>query len=207
MSLQGYLDVIIGSRDSIKVLRTLVRYRGKVFTVRELARYSGISHPQVSKVLKNLEKKGIVRLQPVGRAYLVILNEENYMFRSVLEPLVRAEENTLNALVTEIQPFFQREGIISVAIFGSVAKGSDTERSDVDVLIIAEDREAAIDSVTRASPVAIKKFGVGLSPLIMSRLEFIKGQNRDLLDSILESYRMVWGKDLKDLTWIVKTRD
>ncbi len=204
MSLHDYLDVTIGGRASIKILRTLVRYKGKVFTVRELARNSGVSHPEVSKVLKNLERRGVVRLQPVGRAYQVILNEESYVFRSALEPLIKAEENTLNALVSEIQPFFKKRGIISVAIFGSVAKGLDTEASDVDILIIAEDREAANDSVARASAAAISKFGVGLSPLIMCRLEFIKSQNRDLLKSILSSYRMVWGKDLKGSIGIVE---
>src|SRR6267143_2005010 len=82
VALHDYVDEVLGSKASIRTIRTLVHYRGKIFTVRELARTSGLSHTEVSQVVKDLEKKGIVRLQPVGRAYQVILNDESYTLKS-----------------------------------------------------------------------------------------------------------------------------
>ena len=69
VALHNYTIDILGSKANFRVLKTLLRYRGKIFTIRELARTAGLSHPETSKVLKTLEKRGVVRLQPIGRAY------------------------------------------------------------------------------------------------------------------------------------------
>jgi DNA-binding MarR family transcriptional regulator len=199
MALHNYLDEVLGSKAAIRVLRTLVRYKGKVFTVRELARTAGLSHPEVSLVVKDLESKGVVRLQPVGRAYKVSLNEESYLLKSIVEPMVRAEENTLDSLVSTLRSFFKDKGVTSVAIFGSVAKGLETKASDIDLLIIADERESANDCAARASTAIFAKFGLGLSPLIMNRTQFTREHGRNFAKSALGSYRLVWGMDLKEL--------
>lgn len=205
MALHDYLDEVLGSKASIRVLKTLVRYKGKVFTVRELARTSKVSHPEVSLVVKNLERRGIVKMQPVGRAYQVILNGESYTLKSIVEPMIKAEENTLNSLISTIRQFFKENGATSVAIFGSAAKGLETKASDVDLLIIAEDREYANDCAAKASPATLARFGLGLSPLIMSRAVFVRKHDGNFAKSVLESYKLVWGKDLKELIGNVKT--
>ena len=94
VALHDYAADILGSKTSIRVLRTLARYGGKVFTVRELSAAAGVSHPQASAVLKELERRGVVRLQPVGKAYQVSLNKESYIVNSLIEPLFAAEKNT-----------------------------------------------------------------------------------------------------------------
>jgi DNA-binding MarR family transcriptional regulator len=204
MALHDYLDEILGSKATIRVLRTLVRYKGKVFTVRELARTAGLSHPEVSLVVKDLERKGVVRLQPVGRAYKVSLNEESYLLKSIVEPMVKAEENTLDSLVSTIRPFFKDKGVTSVAIFGSAAKGLETKASDIDLLVIADERESANDCAARASTATLAKFGLGLSPLIMNRAQFARKGGRNLAKSVLDSCRLVWGKDLRELVGSVE---
>ena len=55
VALHDYVDEVLGSKASIRTLRTLVRYRGKIFTVRELARTSGLSHTEVSQVVSQWE--------------------------------------------------------------------------------------------------------------------------------------------------------
>src|SRR3990170_2678010 len=107
VALHNYTIDILGSKANFRVLKTLLRYRGKIFTIRELARTAGLSHPETSKVLKTLEKRGVVRLQPIGRAYQVSLNEESYILKSMIEPLFRAEENTLSSLLSTIKSFFK----------------------------------------------------------------------------------------------------
>lgn len=66
-------------------------------------------------------------------------------------------------------------------------------------MVIAEDRELANEKVADASAAAISKFGVGLSPLIMDETSFTSKKNEDLVKSILESYKMVRGKDLREV--------
>jgi len=197
MALHDYVDEIVGGKASIRVLKTLVRYRGKVFTIRELARTSGLSHPEVSLVVRELERKGVVRLQPIGRAHQVTLNEESYILKSIVEPLIAAETNTLKALVSTVGPFFKDKRISSVAIFGSVARGLEKRISDVDLLVISSDKDLANESAARATTATISKFGLGLSPLVMEEAHFRQGG--DLVESILESYTMICGRDLREI--------
>ena len=199
MELHNYVSQILANKVTIAVLKTLLRYKGKIFTVRELARTCGFSHPEVSSVLKKLESSGIVKLQPVGRAYQITLNEESYILKSVIEPLFAAEEETVNSLISTIKPVFRNKKIISVAIFGSVAKGLEKKTSDVDVLIIAEDKEIANECVAEASNITSSKFGTALSPLIMDKQKFMRKRNEQLVKSILGSYMLVYGKDLREM--------
>ena len=199
MALRDYTTEVLGSKASLRVLKTLLRYSGKIFTIRELARNAGISHPETSKVVRELEKRGVVNLQPVGRAHLVTLNEKSYILKSVVAPVFRAEKSTVSSLISTIKPYFKDKRISSVAIFGSVARGLEKDTSDIDLLVIADDKEFANERISRASLAAVSKFGFALSPLIMSRTRFIRERNKDLEKSILESYTTVCGKDLREV--------
>lgn len=204
MLLHNYVGEILASKVTIAILKTLLQYKGKIFTVRELARTCGFSHPEVSMVLKQLESSGIVKLQPIGRAYQITLNEESYILKSIIEPLFAAEQETLNSFISTIKPFFRNRKIVAVAIFGSVAKGMERKTSDVDLLVIAEDSEIANECIAEASIVTSSKFGAALSSLIMSKQKFIRKRKQTLIKSILESYMMVYGKDLREMVGIGK---
>jgi predicted nucleotidyltransferase len=199
MALHDYVAEIFGSKANVCVLRTLVRYRGKVFTVRELAKTAGLSHPQASKVLKGLESRGVVRLQPVGRAYQVSLNDESYVLKSVIEPVFAAEGDTVDSLASTIRPFFEDERIVSVAIFGSVARGLERETSDIDLLIVADDRDLANERAAAATVAALSAFGHALSPLVLDRERFAKDSDGELERSILAHYTLVCGRDPKEI--------
>ena len=199
MAFHDYLGEVLGSKASIRVLKTLVRYEGKVFTIRELARTAGLSHPEVALVVRNLEKRGVVRLQPVGRAQQVILNEESYVLNSIVRPAIEAEEGTIAAVISTIKPFFNDGSIKSVAIFGSSAKGLEGNQSDIDIFIVANDRERANERIADANGESVSRFGFGLSPMIMSESTFARKKEEDFGKSILQSYRMVTGKDLKEI--------
>jgi len=199
VALHDYAADILGSKTSIRVLRTLARYEGKVFTVRELSAAAGVSHPQASAVLKELEKRGVVRLQPVGRAYQVSLNKESYIVNSLIEPLFAAEKNTVDSLVSAIAPFFDDPRIISAAIFGSVARGDEGRASDVDLLIISDDREFANECAAKAMAATLSRFGYEVSPLIVEKRKFLQDQDADLGKSILERYILLRGRDLRKM--------
>jgi predicted nucleotidyltransferase len=205
MALHDYVTEILGSKANVRVLRALLRYRGKVFTVRELARAADFSHPQASKVLRGLESRGVVKLQPVGRAYQVTLNDESYVLKSVIEPLFAAERDTVDSLASTIRPFFEDEGIVSVAIFGSVARGLERATSDIDLLIVADDKELANERAAAASVAALSAFGHALSPLILHTERFAKDGGRQLERSILAHYTLVRGIDPKEIIASGKT--
>ena len=157
----------------------------------------------VSKVIKELEAASVVKLQPIGKAYQIMLNEESYILRSIIEPAFKAEQETVNELISTIRPFFVNKKILSAAIFGSVARGQEKRSSDVDLLVVAEDKEIANESVAEASTVALSTFGTALSPLIMNKDQLVSRRNKKLVKSILESYLLVYGKNPDDLATFI----
>lgn len=205
MALREYTTETLGNKSAIRILKTLLRYKGKIFTIRELARTAELSHPEASKVVKKLEKRGVLKIQYVGKAHQVSLNEDSYALKSIIAPAFEAEENTLGALVSTIRPFFNDKRISAVAIFGSVAKGLEKENSDIDLLVITEDEEFANTCISRANSETISKFGFAISPLIMNKEHFVRKRNSHLEKSILESYTTVSGRDLSEFLQDVKT--
>lgn len=204
MSLHDYVADLASGKTSLRLIKTLLNYRGKVFTIRGLARTAGVSHPEASKILKKYEKRAAVRLQPIGRAQQVSLNEGSYVLRSVLEPLFKAEKETMSAIVSTIARFFDHERIISVVIFGSVARGTGGRSSDIDLLVVTSDRDLAVECASKASAAVVSEFGAALSPLIIDEGRFARQQG-DLERSILDSYIPVAGRDLKEVAASGKT--
>jgi predicted nucleotidyltransferase len=199
VSLHEYAIDAISGKATLRVIKALLNYKGKVFTMRELGRTAGVSHPEASAVVKRLEKRGAVKLQPIGRALQVSLNEESYLVKSILEPLFAAERETISAIASSLRRFFKDDRIVSVAIFGSVAKGTETDTSDIDLLIITPDRELAIECVSRASVMTVSRFGFAVSPLIMDEGRLVREAEGELGKSILGSYILVGGIDPRDL--------
>jgi predicted nucleotidyltransferase len=199
VTLHDYAADVLGSKTSIRLLRTLTRYKGKVFTIRELSLAAGVSHPQASAVLKELERRAVVRLQPVGRAYQVSLNRESYIVRSVIEPLFASENDTISSLVSVIRPFFDDPRIISAAVFGSVARGQEGSASDIDLLIITDDRDFANECAARATVAILPRFGHPLSQLILDEARFVRDSDGELEKAILAHYVLVYGKDLRQI--------
>ncbi|MGQ0772550.1 MAG: hypothetical protein ACT4NT_07250, partial [Nitrososphaerota archaeon] len=113
MKLHNYLEHVVGNRIAIGILRALVRYRGKIYTIRGLAEDADASHPEVSKTLDDLEKFGIVQIQPVGRAHQISLNEKSYVLNKIIIPILKSEEKTRDEVISILRNHFGKKKIIS----------------------------------------------------------------------------------------------
>lgn len=199
MKLQGYLEQLLGNKTAIALSRALLSHRGKVFTVRGLADTAGVSPSETSVIVKNLEEAGVIKLQPVGRSFLVTLNEKSFLLQKILTPVIKAEKETLSELTKLLKRcFYRREGIDSVYLFGSVAKGEERRDSDVDLLVISDDFERASEVISQAREEVADVFNKQLSPLIFSKRELAtkKKVNDELIQSIIENHILITGKDL-----------
>lgn len=197
MKLHNYLEQILGNRIAVRVLRTLVRYKGKIYTIRRLAEDAGASHPEVSKTLDELEKFGIVQIQPVGRAHQVSLNERSYVLGKIIKPALKAEENTLAEVISILKNRLGTKKIISAVIFGSVAKREERDDSDIDVLVISNDLNHAISAISDAALEISLKFQSKVSHIVFSESQFrSKKKNNTFVRSILDNHILICGKEL-----------
>lgn len=197
MRLHNYLEQVIGNKIAISVLRALVRYKGKIYTVRGLAEDAGASHPEVSKTLNELEKFGIVQIQPVGRAYQVSLNEKSYVLSKIIKPILKAEEKTLDEVTSILKNHLSTKKIISAVIFGSVAKRAERDDSDIDVLVISNDLDHSISAISDAAREISQRFQNKVSHIIFSESQLqSKKKGNTLVQSILDDHILICGKEL-----------
>ncbi len=199
MKFHNYLEQLFGSRVSISLVRALINYKGKIFTIRKLAEVANVSPSEAAVVIQQLEKHGIVKLQPVGRSYLVSPNDRSYVLNKILKPIVKAEEETLDELVSVLKKHLSSENIISAVLFGSVPGKYEREDSDVDMLLISNDFDAASIQASKAQEEVSLIFHSRLSPLILGEKELKAKKTDRLIRLILEKHVTISGKDLKDL--------
>jgi predicted nucleotidyltransferase len=200
MKFHAYLEQVLGTKAGISILRSLVKYKGKIFTVRGLARDADVSSVEASRTIKQLEQYGIVRIQPVGKAYQVSLNGKSYVLDKIVEPIFTAEGKTLEALVKVLKKYLDTKKIISAAIFGSVAKGEEREDSDIDLLVISDDRDYAYDVIGNVITEVSEIFYGKIAPIVFSKKEFIAKKRGNLVSSILDNHIMILGIDLEKIT-------
>lgn len=197
MLLHRYLEQVLGNKTVITLLRTMITYRGKIFTVRGLADEANVSTNETALIVHDLEKMGIIKIQPIGRAYHLELNEKSYLLSEIIEPAINAEKNTMNELIQILRKYFDTKKIITVAIFGSVASVEEKIDSDIDLFIISNDHDHAITLVSEASKQVSIRFNGMLSPIIFTEKEFKAKQKGSLAQSIIDNHILICGKKIQ----------
>ena len=113
----------------------------KSHTVREISRLAKISPTWVSRIAKELEKEGVVEINEDTNS-LKIRAKRELEFTRLKKVL------NLNALYSSgvvdclIEAYHKPEAIV---LFGSYARGEDTETSDIDIAVLT-DRSQTVDS-------------------------------------------------------------
>jgi len=104
--------------------------------LRTLARLSGVSLAQASRVMPGLVNLGVVTRRDVPPSALFRLVTDHVAARAVLE-LARARTNVLEELdrrAAALEP-----PPVTVVVYGSLARGDSRPDSDIDVLVVRPD--------------------------------------------------------------------
>lgn len=102
-------------------------------TLRTIARLSGLSPAQVSRVLPRLVGLGMVDRRDVPPAALFRLEPSHVAARAVLA-IARTRDSVLADL--ERTAAALKPAPVSMVLFGSFARGDATAQSDIDVLVV-----------------------------------------------------------------------
>jgi len=167
------LNEILGNKVQVKLLRVLVRTKSS-FTGRELARLIGHSQNQTRLALEELERNGLVVWQSAGRSHLYSADKDNIIITDLLEAGFRLEDNLLNQLAAG---FFEEVGkdLVSVVLFGSVAKGEEKPDSDVDLVVVVRDKvdlKSIEDLVAEASVKVAQRFGNQTTAIVVKKSDY-----------------------------------
>jgi predicted nucleotidyltransferase len=203
MSLQVRLNTLLKNSGKLKILRYLY-FNNDVFTGRGIAEAIGMSASATHRTLKTLHEENVITARKKGRAILYSLNRELHIIKTVLAPLFDKEKKVLSDLLAYIKKTIckYKQGLVSIVLFGSVARGEDTAKSDIDILIVVENQQdkKKIDSFIDNMCITIaKNYGTTLSPYIVTRAE-IKDNNpkkKRLISSILQNNRLLYGEPIE----------
>jgi predicted nucleotidyltransferase len=124
------------SDSQTRVLRWLFGQPERGFHLNELLRLTGLGSASLQRELNKLVDAGLVRSARIGNLRTFQADAES----PVYEELIGLTRKTLGA-----QPML-REALAPLApkldtafIYGSVAKGTDTAKSDIDVMLVGKD--------------------------------------------------------------------
>lgn len=167
------LEEVLGSKLKIRIVRTLCE-SARPLTGNKLAQAAGYSHTQTYKALADLETLGVVAKEYVGASHLYSINPRSYIVDQMLGPVLAAEEKMLGALASK---FYERMGkdLLSITLYGSVARREDESGSDIDLVLVARDSadlESLEDVAARVSLDAALEFGGPVSSFVVSETDY-----------------------------------
>jgi len=114
-----------------KILDFLAGLSGEQFTEKEIAKATGVKKSAVNLALRELVSQKIIIKEKVGRTSLYNADGDNYVVKEI-----KVLRNIL-----EISPLLEKLKPVSrkIILFGSAAKGENTNESDIDLFILTND--------------------------------------------------------------------
>jgi len=196
MQFHDLVEMLLGSRVKVKVLRTLWRYREKEFTIRELAKFLGVSHTGIKKVVDELERTNVLRLRTVGRSYAFRLNMNSYA-ANIVGRTFEMESGVLSELRDVIREKLKSRFVTSAALYGSVVEGKETSRSDIDLLIVTNQREKVEEIVAELQNDVSERFGNSISAYYVSEEDLRRKRKEPPIKQALQNHMLICGKPLE----------
>lgn len=193
MLFSAYLDVLLGSKVKVKILRALFRFETKAFTSRELAEHIKVSHTAVLKSLGNLQGMNIIKIESHGKSNLIELNKESCLYNE-LKRLFGFELETIGRLKEKIKRILPKAK--SIALFGSIAIKKEELNSDIDVLIISHDKIKINEIIAKNQELFSKLFGNVMSAYVMTEDEFKKKKDTPFIRDMLKNHILIKGDEL-----------
>jgi len=160
--------------------------QGKGITLKELMKRTGYSYERANSYLKSLALKKAVTEEKIGKTLVYSFDFKRISSKIAyyLYATKRAEEFSTKKkdIFIGLSELPEKE-LDFCAIFGSYAKGTEKEGSDIDLLCVSEDKdkvETAITSIKR-------RYNLSIHPLVIPKKEFylIKNDNSEFWNDLV----------------------
>ena len=126
--------------NTYRILRLFFDSPKKSFQLREISRILKLGLPSVKNHLEELEKEGFVEKKK-GNIYdnYVAIREEKFKTYKKTDIIIRLfESGLIDYIDEEVSPDV-------IILFGSASRGEDIEQSDIDIFVLAKEKEINLD--------------------------------------------------------------
>lgn len=161
------------SKTQQRVLGVLFGRPDQSFFANEIVRLSGVGVGAVHRELATLESAALVTATRIGNQKHFQANREAPIFEE-LRGIVLKTVGLADVLRKALAPLAPR--IVVAFVYGSIAKGTDTARSDIDLMVVGERIEYA--DVFRIASAAEQVLGRKINPTVLTS-RALKTQSKD----------------------------
>lgn len=180
-------DLLFPNQYRRKVLGLLLMRPDQQIHLRELARVIGAAPGTLKKELDALCEAGLLRAERVGNQVRFCANTAHPVFPE-LQALIRKTIGLVNALRLSLAPLAGR--IDAAFVFGSMASGTESAGSDIDLMVVGDAGFAEIVDATYAAQATL---GREINPKVMSASEWQakKAERNAFLQDVLNKPRIM----------------
>jgi len=150
------------------VLGLLLGHPDERFYLRQILRTIGGGSGSLQRELAQLVEAGLVERVREGHQVYFSANRSSPIFGE-LQAIIQKTAGTGDVLRGALAPLVRKERIAVAFVYGSVAGGVQTAKSDVDLLILGD---AALAEVVPAARIAEQRLGREVNPSVYPVREF-----------------------------------
>lgn len=175
------------TENGLLVLTLFTNGYDREYYIREICTYLPLSHGTAQTLLVRFEEKQVLESSQRGKIRLFRIKQGEiaiqYFVLAEIYKKIRFMENHLfiAEIVTKISSV--SEGI--VVLFGSYAKGTATEDSDIDIFIAGATDEQAVNTIE-------KMYGVEINTVVYPEDAFMSRGEFDPLVTEVKKNHIVW---------------
>ena len=191
------LDVL-NSKTKIKIIKFLLTHEASM-SEREIASILKVSHMSVNRTMRELAELNFVNFVTIGKAHLWRVNHKSYAFRALSELIkgVSGIQEPIEELKKILLKNLPKTLIKRIVLFGSIAKGSERTNSDIDIFVLARDKqskEKLESSIEKLSNICFEMYGNRLAPYILTEQELKQKKNLKVISEIKKGIEIYSGK-------------
>lgn len=166
------LQQLLDSKSKILLLEKLSD-RPQAFSVSELARLASLPKATVSGIVSDWEKAGLALCEHQGRNKLVRINQKFYLLPELKKIFSKTADfqapllKTLSSLKS-----LKNKKVKATAVFGSRTKKDFSYQSDLDVLVVLENKDSKIaEEIMEEFSKATVETGIKFYPTLLDSEE------------------------------------
>lgn len=171
---------------------------------RAIASLLGISSFKAHQTLKFLVAQGMLKETIVGRSHLYRVNEDHILVQGMILPLLRFQERLFEEVGKDIVKSLTPKPI-SVILYGSVARGEEGPQSDLDLLLVYENKDKKAVGPIRESDLFMEKISrkygnpVSVRRSLLSDFQERFSKRNTLIVNIIKEGKVIFGKSMMEL--------
>jgi predicted nucleotidyltransferase len=160
----GVLEELLSSRVRAGLFRILFGANDRELHLRDLARRAGLHEASIRQELKKLRRLDLVVKRRDGNRVYFRANTAHPLYPEIHKLVLKT-----SGIVELIGDSMTGEDIEVAFVFGSIARGEETARSDVDLMIIGEIGLRKLAALLRG---VVEEVGREVNPHVMTPREY-----------------------------------